>query len=65
VPPTAPVIVTVPLPVNVKFCAPLTVLEKLILEPVATTLFAKVTAPVIPIGALLVVTLPPKLIAPV
>lgn len=65
VPPTMPDSVTTPLPVNVNVFAPLIVVEKLMLEPVATTFPAKETAPVIVIGELLVVTLPFKLIAPV
>lgn len=63
VPPTAPGIVTVPLPFNVNAWAPLIVLEKLIFEPVAMTAPVSVTGPVRPMEELLVVKLPPKLIA--
>lgn len=73
VPPTAPVSVTVPVvpPVRVKLCAPLIVLEKLMLAPVtvppafvvsAATVPVNATAPVIPIVPPDVVRLPPKLI---
>ena len=74
VPPTAPVIVTVPLlpPVNTKAKVPLIVLEKLMFAPAAvpppfveSALIAavNVTGPVIPTLPPLVVTLPPRLIS--
>lgn len=65
VPPTAPPNPTVPDPDRLNVRAPSIVLLKAIFDPVATTLLVKLTAPVIPMGELVVVTLPPKLIAPV
>lgn len=62
--PTIPVIVTAPVPFKVKADAPLIVLEKLMLEPVAMTGALKETGPV-KLRALGVVevALPPKLMA--
>lgn len=65
VPPIAPDKVTVLLALNVKLCAPLIVLEKERAEPVSTTVAVKPTAPVIVMGLAVVVSDPPKLIAPV
>ena len=71
-PPTAPVNVTVPVPaVNVKARAPLMVVEAVIPAPgevvpfvvSATTAEVKETGPVQLIAPLIVVKLPPKLIA--
>ena len=72
--PTAPVIVTTPVepPVNVKFCAPLIVLEKLMFAPAAVpplfvvsamTAPVKLTGPVMPMVPPAVVKLLAKLIA--
>lgn len=76
VPPTAPVIVTVPPvpPANVKTWVPLTVLEIEMFAPAAVappfvvsaaTSSVKVTGPVQPIAPPLVVRLPAKLMMPV
>lgn len=65
VPPVTPENVTTPLPANVKLLAPLIVVEKLMLEPVAVTSPVKDTAPVKPMGLAVVVKLSFKVIAPV
>lgn len=75
-PPTAPVKVTVPPvpPINVKFCAPLIVLEALILAPVVVppALVVSTTTPPVSVTAPAQLTAPPavvwlfaKLITPV
>lgn len=63
VPPTAPLIVTAPLPVKVRALAPLIVLEKDKTEPVSITAPVSVTGPLMAMGLAVVVKFPPKLMA--